>query len=319
MAFLSDIIVPAVWREYVFEMTKELSDLFRSGAIVTSPKINGEVAKGGSHVNMPYWDEPTDADVVWDDTADLTPNQLGTGQERAVRLNRAGAWNMSDLAAVISGDDPMKALADLVVPWWNRRLELILVQALNGAFAAASASGNVHDITGEAGALANITANTTIDAAQLLGDAKSDLAMIAMHSATEAQLAKNDNITYVQDSQTNQRIPFFQNKRVIVSDNLPVDTGDYTTYLIGTGAVRFGEDLVNVKHPIEEDRDSLGGGGQDILVARRSVVLHPKGFAFNSAVSNPNNTALALGTNWTRSLAVKQVPIVQFQHKLNQA
>src|SRR5690606_4986857 len=146
---------------------------------------------------------------------------------------RGRAWGVNDLAHLLAGDDPMKAIADLVGGYWARRFQVILLATLDGIFNAPTMAGNIHDISGETGDKAYINGNTFIDATQKLGDAKGQLTGILMHSATEAYLAKQQLIEYVQEAGQSDRIPTYMGKRVVVDDGIPLDTdtGVTTTYI----------------------------------------------------------------------------------------
>lgn len=314
---LSDVIVPEVFAKYVIERSAELSAVFQSGVISRDGSIESQLAGGGHFINMPFWKDLDGDDEVLDDTQDITPAKHSTSQDVAVRIARAKAWERTDLSAELAGSDPFKALGDRVATFWNRKKNIALINTLGGVFSAASMAGLVHDISGETGAAANIMGETFIDAQQKLGDAKGRLSAVMMHSATEAQLAKNDLIEYEMDSDGKTRIPYFMGKRVIVDDSLPVSSGVYTTYLFGEGALGYGE--VPPLVPVEFDRDSLGNGGQDILVTRTHYVMHPRGIKWAVTTTLPANTDLATGTNWARVYELKNIRIVQFKHKLNQS
>src|SRR5690606_37349059 len=185
---------------------------------------------GGTLVHMPYWEDLTGEDEVLSDSTALTPGKISAGRDVARRQARGRAWGVNDLAHLLAGDDPMRAIGDLVANYWARRFQAILLATLEGVFGSASMASNVHNISGETGDAAVISAKTTVDAAQRLGDAKSQLTAIIMHSATEAVLAKQDLIEYIQPSTGSIEVPTFLGKRVIVDDGVPYDsdTGTYT-------------------------------------------------------------------------------------------
>lgn len=310
---ISDVIVPEVFNPYVINRTMELSALYQSGIISHSPELDSLASGGGSTINMPYWNDLIGDDEVLSDGGALTPQKLTAGQDVAALLMRGKAWSTNDLAKALSGDDPMKAVGDLTAVYWARMMQKTLINILTGSFTAASLSENVHDISALTGDLAKINGSTFIDALQKLGDAKDRLTAVAMHSATEAQLRKNDLISTIPDSE-GKPVSYFQNKRVIVDDSLPVATDVYTTYLFGEGAIGYGNG--NPEVPTETDRDSLAG--DDILINRKHYILHPRGVKWigSAAGSSPSNTELATGTSWEKVYENKAIRIVQFKHKL---
>ncbi len=310
---IADIVVPEVFNPYVVERTAELSAFYQSGIIARNPELDSLASSGGKLVNMPYWEDLSGDDQVLSDTDALDVNKITADQDVAVLLMRGNAWSVNDLAKALSGDDPMKAIGDLVAAYWARRWQAVLLSSLSGVFGAATMATNLHDISAES--KKGIDATTTLDALQKLGDAKDRLVGFAVHSATETWLAKNDLIEYVKESDTNPRVPTYLGKRVIVDDGLPAAEGVYTTYIFGEGAFGLGEGSAPV--PTEFDRDSLAG--DDIMINRRHFILHPRGVAWQNASvagSSPTNAELATAANWRRVYEAKNVRIVAFKHKL---
>lgn len=316
---ISDVIVPEVFNPYVVQRTMELSAIFESGIAQRTQEFDRLASAAARTVQMPFWGDLSGDDEVLDDNNALTPGKIQAEKDEAVILRRGRAWGANDLAANLAGDDPMRVIGDLVAAYWARRYQAALIATLQGVFASPSMSALVHDISGETGDAAVISAKTAVDAAQRLGDAKTQLTAIIMHSATEAALAKQDLIEYVKPSTGSIDVPIFLGKRVIVDDGVPYDssTGAYTTYLFGPGAVAYGEGNPVGFVPTETDRDSLAG--EDFLINRRTFILHPRGVRFTSAsVAGvaPSNVELANGTNWERVYEPKAIRIVKFVHKI---
>lgn len=312
---IADVIVPEIFNPYVVQRTMELSALYSSGIIQNDPTLNALASSGGKIINMPYFNDLTGDDEVLSDSGALTPQKITTGQDQAVLLMRGKAWSVNDLAKALSGADPMAAIGDLVAGYWARQMQKTLISVLNGVFAAASMSGNISDISVGTGGAELISGSTFIDATQKLGDAKENLTAIAMHSAVVAYLAKQDLIETIRDSEGNVVLRSYMGKTIIEDDGCPVDTGVYTTYLFGQGAIGYGNG--NPPVPTETDRDTLAG--DDILINRKHYILHPRGVKFTNASvagSSPTNVELATGTNWERVYENKAIRIVQFKHKI---
>lgn len=308
---ISDIIVPEVFNPYMVERTAELSALYQSGIISASPELDRLASSGGRLLNMPYWHDLSGDDEVLSDTNPLTPDKITAGQDVAVLHLRGKAWAANDLAKALSGDDPMRAIADLVAAYWARQWQKLLIASLKGVFASPSMAQNVHEAD-------VFNGKNFLDASYKLGDAEERLTALAVHSATYASMRKQDLIEFIPDSQ-GKPIPYYMGKRVIVDDGLPVedDAGGkiYTTYIFGDGAIGYGEGGAPV--PTETDRDSLQG--DDILINRRHFILHPRGVKFtDSSVAGaaPTNAELENPNNWERVYEPKNVRIVAFKHKV---
>lgn len=314
---IADIVVPEIFDPLVVEESTEKTALWTSGIVAGVEDLGQFARKGGTQIQMPFWNDLTGDDEVLEEDVALTVNKINTGVDSCVLHGRGKAWGSNELAQVLNVNraDPMKAIASLVGGWWTRRYQVILLKTLEGIFDAASMATNVHDISGEAGDLAVIGAETFLDAQQKLGDAKEKLTAIAMHSATETKLKKLNLIDYVPDSeQAGKMIATYGGKRVLVDDTMPVTSGVYTTYLFGAGAIGWADG--GAPTPSETDRNILKG--QDVLANRRLFVLHPRGVRWKAAPMNrgPRNTELADGDNWERVYHQKHIRIVKFVHKI---
>lgn len=318
---IADVIQPEVFNPYVVQRTMQLSALIQSG-IVQNTREFDELASGpNTLVNMPYWNDLTGESEIMKDDGALTPGKITSGKDVARKHGRAKAWGANGLSALLSGDDPMRAIGDLVADFWQRDMQKVLLATLAGVFNSDSMQELVHDISNETGDASLITGESFIDAAQKLGDAKELLTGVMMHSAVEAYLAKRQLIEYVQEAEQSDRVPYFLNKRVIVDDGTPYDTATKTgtAYLFGAGAIALG----NGSHPrilqTEIDRDSLASSGEDYLITRRIFILHPRGVKWteaNVADVFPTNAELADGANWERVYETKAIRIVKFTFKI---
>ena len=306
---VADIIVPEVFNPYVVQQTAELSALYQSGIVATSDELNSLAASGGRLINMPFWNDLDGDDEVLSDIAALDVERITSGQDIAALLMRGKAWSVNDLAKALSGDDPMATIGQMVAGYWARRMQATLLSTLTGVFAAPSMAANVYDTDDR------ISADNTILAIQCLGDAKSKLTGFMMHSAVEADLARQDLIDFTKDSTGSIEIPTYLGKRVIVDDGCPVANGVYTTYIFGQGAIGYGEGGAPV--PTETTRDALSG--DDILINRRHFLLHPRGVRWTDAEvagSSPTNAELANPANWLRVYEPKNVRIVKYTHRI---
>lgn len=318
---IADVIQPEVFTPYVIQRTMELSALINSGIVEHNAEFDALASGPNTTVNMPYWNDLTgDSEVMKNDGA-LTPGKIGSNKDVAVKHGRARAWGANGLSALLSGDDPMRAIADLVAAYWARDMQKILLATLDGVFASDSMIDKVLDISGELDDAALLTPESFVDANQLMGDAKDLLTGVMMHSAVEAYLAKMQLIEYEETKDKNIRIPYFMNKRVIVDDGMPYDTATKTgtMYLFGNGAIALG----NGSHPriieTETDRDTLASSGEDFLINRKIFILHPRGIKWtdtSKADVFPTNAEIGIGTNWERVYEPKAIRVVKFKFKI---
>jgi hypothetical protein len=329
---VADIIIPTEFEKYAIERTAELSNFGQCGIVERAPEFDILAAGGGREVKMPFWKDLTAARQLLNDAGTLTVNKITSDQDIARIHNDAQSWSVNHLAKVVSGDDPMQAIVDLVGAYWARIDEGLVVSCLKGIFAAATMTGNKLGIASESvsgqSSATRLNGSTFVDATAKLGDRADSLVAVAMHSATEAALRKLDLIDFIPDSEGKAQIRTFQGRRVVVDDSLPTRAGTtdgtvYTTYLFGMGA--FGKGAAPL------DSTPLQGGigtegvelarvpldSDSILINRRRYILHPRGVKFTSASvagDSPTNAELEMGTNWTRVFENKNVRIVAIDH-----
>ena len=63
---------------------------------------------------MPFWKDITPTRQLLGDSLTLAVNKITSDQDIARLQNDAQVWSVNHLAKVISGDDPMQAIVDLV-------------------------------------------------------------------------------------------------------------------------------------------------------------------------------------------------------------
>ena len=328
---LQDVIVPELFNPYVINRTMELSALVQSGIITNNSEFDALASQAAPTVNMPFFEDLTGESEQIIEGADLEDNKITSNKDVAAIIRRAKMWSATDLSAALAGSDPMAAIGTLVAQFWSRDLQKELVALLEGIFGTIPAgeegtppaetrlASNLLDISGKSGNAANWSGSAFIDAEQLLGDAKAQLTGICMHSATQAYLKKQNLLETVQPS-NDVAFNTYQGKRVIVDDGCPVKNGVYTTYLFGNGAIALGNGNPVGFVPTETDRAKRKGSGVDYLINRKTMILHPRGVAWQNAVvaktEGPSRKEVADPKNWKPVYESKQIRIVAFKHKL---
>lgn len=300
-----------IFNQYVTERTSDMANLALSGIMVNDPRLNVLATQGGNTVNMPFYQDLSGASEVLSDSTSLSVNKITTAKDVARLHARGKAWGVNDLAAALSGSDPLMAIGDLVANYWVRDREATLISSLSGVFAdniANDAGDMVNDVAIEDGTTATdanlFSGDAFIDAEQTFGDVLGSIAGIAVHPVVYAKMRKLGLIDFLPDQNAPAQIPFYMGKRVIVSRNCPRVAGTtsgykYTTYLFGNGSVAMGDGGAPV--PTETDRDSLAGS--DILITRNHFLMHALGVAWTDASvagQFPTNAECALAANWNR-------------------
>lgn len=335
---ISDVVVPAEFTKYIVANTMERTDFSQSGVLVNNAAIADQLHAGSQSFTVPMWLDlgSVEADISSDDPNTLVTTRKLPSAKQVVRKSFLNtAWSTMQLAAELSGDNPVQRIMDRAAAYWGRQTQHRLVQSLNGVLAnnvANNSSDMVQDI--HAALNSGVTASTKfnassfIDAAGTLGDALNDLSTVAMHSDTYKQALKNDLIQFIPNSQ-GEPIRTFRGLAVVVDDGLPFTpaagelstdaAAKYTTVLFGRGAVGFG---------IAAPRSALGteifrnpaagnGGGMETLHSRVNIAVAPVGHSWNEgtlAAQSPSWSELATGSHWSRVLERKAVPIAFLVH-----
>lgn len=331
---LTDIITPEIYNTYMQQYTAEKSAFVKSGIAVSDSRVAANITNGGLLVNMPFWNDLTGDDEVLDDgdTA-LTTDKITSGKDIACVMYRGKAWKVNELAAVISGDDPMKALMNRIADYWTRREQNVLISVLNGLFGTqtidskavkgALVDTHLNDISGGSASASKISASAILDTKQLLGDSADRITSIAMHSAVFTELQKQQLIEYIPEANNpNIKIPYYLGYRVVaVDDNIPKEGSGsstvFTTYLFGNGSIGRNEGAPSKLTTYETDREKLKGN--DLVITRRAMTMHPYGVKFTDsqvAGVTPSNTELADVRNWSKVYDDKNIGLLALKHKI---
>lgn len=325
---LSDIIDVKVFRDLPQVDGPEKTAFFDAG-IVTRNGLLDDIASGpGKIVELPFWndlDGSVEVNYSTDNPASsATPQKINQGSQIARKAFVNQGWQAADLASELAmGGTAMEAIRARTDRYFARQWQRRLIAACNGLLAdnvAANSGDMVVNVAAEA--TGSQTADTRFnrdaftEAAFTMGDAKSGLTAIAVHSAVHKQMVKNDDIVYIPDSQGQLTIPTYMGLRVIVDDGMTVTAGTtsgfkYTSVLFGAGA--FGYGVGSPEVPVEVDRGAAAGdgGGIETLWVRNTWLLHPFGFQQTGTPAGVSftNTELQAATSWARVLDRKLIPM----------
>lgn len=328
---ISDVIVPEVFLAYMTSDTTERTMIFRSGILRADTEFVPRLAGGGRTFNAPFWNDldNTEAGIASDDPNQKSvPGSLTSAKDVAVRQFRTRSWSTADLSGVLAGSDPMARIQSRVTAYWDRQFQSYLVATLKG-IAASNVTNNssdmINDISNDSAAAVSpaelVGAEPIIDTAGTMGDAEDVLKIIIMHSDVVRRLKKLNLIDYIPDSEGRIRFAYYLGYLVMIDDGVTtltpgVETTNrtkYYTYLVGPGALGFGESPPPASVAVEREESGGNGAGIEILYTRRQFAMHPYGIKWvDSSVSGqfPSNADLAKTANWLRVYSErKQIPI----------
>lgn len=325
---LSNIIEPKVFAQYVAEQVTAKSALLSSGAIVTANVLNEKAASGGSSINLPFFGEFAWAapDIAKDDTTVSAVASVQAKQQIGQTDYISKTWGAAALAASVSGADIMGHIGgNVVAPYLAQTIQQYALSKLSGVLKdnIANDSGDMvknvaTDAVGAAAAAELANVSNVIEAIQTLGDARDKVSLIIMHSRVYSNLLKLEPTNFDRQSAT---VPFtsYMGMRVIIDDTLPAVAGTnrttYSTYILGQGALMFGEAAPEMGAVAVKRNDDEGNGfGAEKLIVRKQMILHPAGFASSAAIASnfgsPTLTAYDTAASWDRVVGRKNVPLV---------
>lgn len=323
---LSDLVFGPNFNSYTVQESIRKNAFVGAGVVVQDASVAAMASEQGFLHNVPFFkrlanDEPN---ASTDDPADVAvPKKIGTGAQIARKLMRNQGWSSADLNTALIAKDPLDVIGGQVADYWAGVEQTTLLKVCQGILAdnIANDGGDMvktvgTDATGEATDAELFNTNTLIDTAQTMGDMKSALRAIAVHSVIHARMQKIGALVDQFDPETG-RVLFqtYLGYRVIVDDDMPVTVGTnrpmYTSILFGAGAFSMGAGTPKTPTAVAREEAEGNGEGVETLWNRRHVILHPQGFAVAgtqvSGAASPTYATLASAASWDRVVDRKRV------------
>lgn len=341
---LSDAFIPSIYASYQTNDNPERSVLVTSGVVATTAALNTIARSGGMNAYIPFWndlDPDSEPNYSNDDPADLAvPEKIGSGSMMARKAFLNKGYSDMDLVQELAGSSPMQHIRNRFDTYWRRQFERRVIATAVGVMNQniADDSGDmVINITGRPGDEAKFGSDAFIDAAFTSGDYANGYRAIAVHSAIEARMLKNDEIVYMPDSSGRLSIPTYKGRVVVTTDNMPILGGtgadtEFLSILFGTGAIgfgsedgscfAFGEGVPRVAAEVERNAREGNGGGSETLWNRKTWLIHPGGFTWKElsggdAITefSPTLANLREGKRWDRVVDRKHVGLAFIRSK----
>lgn len=337
--FDSKIFNPQVFGKYMETIPRtKLNELLRSGAVRPRQDLAAMFPEqtGGNFAVLPITGRIGGDPAKYDGIENMPVTGLDTYMQGVVAAGFMKGWEEKDFTQSITGKDFMAEIAAQVSEYWDDYDQKTLIAILTGIFDMTGAvnmpfiNSHTTDLTGNVGDLANFNETTLNSAAQKAsGDNKNVFTMIIMHSYVATNL-ENQNLlerlkyTDANGIQRDLNLGTLNGRTVLIDDSMPVDSGDYTSYLLGMGAISYAD--AGVKVPYEVWRDPKTQGGLDQLLTRQRKIFAPFGIGFTMAAmatKSPALSELEMGANWevvqnsgkTETIDVKAIPIARIISK----
>ena len=313
-----------IFNHYWAEATDPTRDaLLSSGAIVADSTVADMISMGSNLYTMPYYNLLGGEEDNYDGKTDITATESTGDSLTGVVFGRAHAFKARDFIADFnSGANPLRYAATKVGNWYNHKRQKRILGILNGVSGVTAFKEHVIDAS-----TAPISETTLGNAAvAAMGDQADGLTLAFMHSAVANKLANLQLLEYAKYTDANgierqvRNIGTINGMTVIIDDGAPftpaVTSGSaspakYTTYLLGSGFLRYAQ--APVAHPSEYSRDPKTNGGEEYIYTRIRETIHPYGFSFkapSAMTASPTDTQLFAKANWELKYDPKTVPFV---------
>lgn len=319
---------------YKWENTPDvvLTNLLESGAVVNDSEIATLISTGSNFFTTPYYDILDGDEDVYNGVDNMTADELTGGSYSGVVYGRMKQFNAkSFIKDFNSGADPMEQIVAGVAQYWQKKRQTRLIAVIEAVFGiTGDADWDLHKTniatTGATADETNKMGVSTIGNAVVKanGDHADKYTLAFMHSVVANNLANLQLLNYAKYTdpagiQRELRLATINGMIVVITDQVPATASatasgeiDYTTYILGLGAIRYAKAPVEI--PSEMDRDPATNGGVDKLFTRVRECFAPYGFSFKgdhtTDVGIPD-AVLTASASWERKMPAKSVYMVK--------
>lgn len=305
---LADLIQREQFRKLLQLESLRRSVFYNNGVIVADANLKAMMDAGtGVDFAFDYFDSLPDTNSnVSDDTATVAvANKITTKQDLAIALERNNGWGSKDITAMQSSTgDPMMAIINSVAAYWGRQIDILALATVKGVKAENILTNSGDMVYDSTGTPVLITIQQVIRAKQTMGDARSALKLFICHSAIVSALQEAGVTSAVHSDSGEYLYDTLMGLAIMESDNVESTAADtYISYLMGAGALAFGERAAKVPSELHHDPSVGNGGGETTLWSRKCFSIHPVGHKFvKTAIANntPTNAELEAAAQWTR-------------------
>lgn len=321
-----------VYLSYLQENRTDKNAYVQSGVAVTNRQLQARVNGDGDTTSIPYWkdlDASTENISSDDPAVYATPQEIGTGKMQARRIHINNAWQTANLVSSVMGaENPMRQIASRTAAYWENRFAARIQAATLGIYLsnAAGTQDMIFDVSTEDGN--NATAanrwdfGSFVDARATMGESAADLSLLAVHPDTMTQMVKQQQIEFIQDSETGVMIPTYNGYRVVEDKKLPVIAGTtsgvrYVSVLYRPGVFGYADGLPERPVATEFDELAANGAGIETLIERKQWLIHPEGYKWTEttvAAESPTEAEYALPANWERQFERENVGMAFYVH-----
>ncbi|MBQ4541840.1 MAG: phage coat protein [Clostridia bacterium] len=299
------------------------NELAKSGAVGSNEQARAALGNqtGSLYARIPYFGRIDGSTSQNNDGAtDIASTNTTTYEQGFIVASRMDSWTERSFSKnITAGVDFMDNVAAQIADYKFDVRQAMLLAILEGVYGmsvegdtvAATAAKefiekHTFDISGEADDAAMVGSTTLNKAIQkACGDNKNIFKLVIMHSEVATNLENIKLLKYMTQTDADGierelALATWNGRTVLIDDNMPVDSGKYTTYVLGQGAIIL--DDIGDAVPYEMSRDPKTNGGQDTLYVRDRYICGVDGISFEkpaTITASASNEDLANGANWT--------------------
>ena len=298
------------------------NELAKSGAVGSNEQARAALGNqtGSLYARIPYFGRIDGSTSQNNDGAtDIASTNTTTYEQGFIVASRMDSWTERSFSKnITAGVDFMDNVAAQIGDYKLDVRQAMLLAILAGIFTmktdgstvAAKAAAeflekHTFDIsaeTGEAAMVGSTTLNKAIQKA--CGDNKNIFKLVIMHSEVATNLENIKLLKYMTQTDADGierelALATWNGRTVLIDDNMPVNDGKYTTYILGQGSIIL--DDIGDSVPYEMSRDPKANGGQDTLYVRDRYICGVDGISFEkpaSITASASNEDLSTGANW---------------------
>lgn len=321
------------------------NELAKSGAVGSNEQARAALDNqtGSLYARIPYFGRIDGSTSQNNDGAtDIASTNTTTYEQGFIVASRMDSWTERSFSKnITAGVDFMDNVAAQIADYKFDVRQAMLLAILEGVYGmsiegdsvAATAAKefiekHTFDISGEADEAAMVGSTTLNKAIQkACGDNKNIFKLVIMHSEVATNLENIKLLKYMTQTDADGierelALATWNGRTVLIDDNMPVDGGKYTTYVLGQGAIIL--DDIGDSVPYEMSRDPKTNGGQDTLYVRDRYICGVDGISFEkpaSITASASNDDLANGENWaiindgTKAIPHKAIAIAKIVSK----
>lgn len=305
-----------------------LTSMLNSGAVVRDAEIERLISNGSNFFTVPFYNVLGGVEDVYNGVNEFTGATNGGGSYSGVVFGRMAKWSaISFIKDFNSGADPMAQIVDGVAQFYIKQRQARLIAILGAVFGiTGDADWTLHKTTLVTGTTSATDANkigaTSVSDAIIKanGDHATAYTMAIMHSVVAQKLANLQLLEYskyTDASGITRSLPIasINGMTIIINDSVPKTVNatapaefDYTTYILGLGAIRYASAPVDV--PSEMDRDPNLNGGTDMIYTRIREAIVPAGFSFKGDVTTDvgiPDAVLTASASYERKMPAKSI------------